>query len=33
MASGEGRLLRQDFENLIVYYDKCLNKFGNYVEK
>jgi hypothetical protein len=23
----------QDLENLIVCYGKCLNKFGNYVEK
>jgi hypothetical protein len=24
---------RQGLENLIVSYDKCLNKFGNFVEK
>jgi hypothetical protein len=24
---------RQGLENLIVYYDKRLNKFGNYAEK
>jgi hypothetical protein len=34
MASGEGcLLLLPGLGNLIICYDECLKKFGNYVEK